>query len=358
VEEALQDIAENVRFSENFSICHPAFKPFELPAEAVLRFQQMPVALREKYLGLQLRSFLYGLYYNGSLQKMLQMGVESSDRSVQRDLENNTLLGVNLEFCGRLHENNNGIGYFDAGWQVLRQEEDGTFAVFKAGLTLHINSQLHLSPAVVSVQSGDSVAIRLPRNLMQNGFYMAVGNAGPQKSQLDCQVLRFYFNLSPEGAIAVMADLTEHLNGAEIPFSFKALYNPVDYDRFDSAVLYCDRDRYQEVHHLLRSIYIRNRQHFRDSVPLFTKVLAPGLGFAEEPNQHFSEQESFGLNRCQMITRGLLLARQREDESLEGRMSAIHEQFALMSISIECPYLNPGSEDIYATLDLPEVDLC
>lgn len=356
--EALQDIVENLHFYEDFSIRHSALKPFELPAEAVSRFQQMPVALRDKYLGLQLRSFLYGFYYNGFLQKMLQVGSESSGVSAQRDLENNTLMGVNLEFCGQLHKSNTGTGYFDGGWQVLRQEEDGAFAVFKGGLTLHIDAQVHLSPDVVGIQPGDFVAIHLPRNLMQNGFYMAVGNAGLQKSQVQGQILRFYFNLSPQGAIAVMADLTECLNAAAIPFSFKALYNPVDYDRFDSAVLYCDQDSYQEVHQLLGSLYQRNYQHFRPSVPLFTKVLAPGLGFAEEPSQLFSEQESFGLNRCQIITHGLLLARQRGDESPEARMLAINEQFASMSISIDRPYLNPGSEDIYATLDLSELDLC
>jgi len=45
--------------------------------------------------------------------------------ALQQNLENNTLLGVDLGFYERLHESN-GKGYFDPGWQVLRQESDGS----------------------------------------------------------------------------------------------------------------------------------------------------------------------------------------------------------------------------------------
>jgi len=37
---SLQDIVRNVQIQSNFCISHPAYKPFELPAEAVARFQQ------------------------------------------------------------------------------------------------------------------------------------------------------------------------------------------------------------------------------------------------------------------------------------------------------------------------------
>jgi len=41
------------------------------------------------------------------------------------------------------------------------------------------------------------------------------------------------------------------------------------------------------------------------------KLLAPGLALAEEPNQKFTAQESFGMNRCQIITNGFLEAWQK-----------------------------------------------
>jgi len=48
---SLQDIVRNVQIQSNFCISHPAYKPFELPAEAV--GQQVPLDLQNKYLSLQ-----------------------------------------------------------------------------------------------------------------------------------------------------------------------------------------------------------------------------------------------------------------------------------------------------------------
>lgn len=59
----LEDIAQNVEIGDDFAIHHPDYKPWEIPAEAVVRFQQMPVQIKQKFLSLQLRSFLYGIYY-------------------------------------------------------------------------------------------------------------------------------------------------------------------------------------------------------------------------------------------------------------------------------------------------------
>jgi hypothetical protein len=175
---------------------------------------------------------------------------------------------------------------------------------------------------------------------------MAVGNVG--QSQKD--VVRVYFNLSPEGAVAMMSTLTTLLNTMSIPFSFKALYNPSDYTRFDSAVLYLEKSYYEVVHPELKKVYAQHQAHFLPQVPLFTKLLAPGLALAEEPNNKFSEKESFGTNRCQIVTNGLLEAWQQADNSPEYRMAKIREQFSLLGIELQRPYLNANSKDIYQPL--------
>lgn len=350
---ALEDIVQHVQIHANFCIHHPNYKPFELPDDVALRFQQTPPDLRDKFLSLQVRSFIYGLYYNGSLQTVLAPENDLNSRVLQQNLENNTLLGVDLEFYERLHQSNCGQGYFDPGWQVRRQEEDGSLAVFKHDLTLHIERDRHLHPSELAAKPGDSVAILLPKNLVQNGFYMAIGNAGSEThATLHPNIVRIYFNLSPAGAVAMMAGLTQQLNQAQIPFSFKALYNPSEYRRHDSAVLYFDRHHYETVRQVLQPLYKKHSAHFHEATPLFTKTLAPGLALAEEPAQKLAAQESFGMNRCQLIANGLLLARLSGDESPEKRMAAILEQFALLEIALESPYLNPRSEDIYTPLDL------
>ncbi len=348
LKEALLDMVEKVEISADFSIRHPDYKPLDLPTEVVARFQALPKPIRDKYLSLQLRSFLYGIYYNGSLHTVLAL--DNEENSQRLDLENNTFLGVEMKFYLQLDENNRGVGYFDSGWSVLQEETDGSVAVTKNGLRLHIEREKHLQESEQAAVVGDSVAIRMPKNLVQNGFYLAVGNLGVQRqmeSASDSRTVRVYFNLTPEGAVGVMGDLTEKLNQVAVPFSFKALYNPADYGRYDSGVLYFETHYYELVQPVLLDIYGENQSHFQPEIPLFTMELAPGLGLAEEPDQKFASQESFGLNRCQIIANGLLGAWQQAENSPEVKMKAILEQFSLLGIDVKRPYLNASSQDIY-----------
>jgi hypothetical protein len=346
--DALQDIVSKVQIQPDFCICHPDYKPFELPAEVAARFQQMPADIQRKYLSLQLRSFLYGIYYNGSMRTAL--APEADSNPLPLDLENNTLLGVDLGFYNRLHESNSGTGYFDRGWHVLREESDGSLAVTKGSLRLHIERDRHLQLAEQAAVVGDSVAIRMPKNLIQNGFYMAVSNVGLNRfddSESHPVTVRIYFNLTPEGAVAVMGSLTQQLNDIPIPFTFKVLYNPADYGRYDSGVLYFEKSNYEAVRQVLESVYAERQVYFHPEVPLFTMQLAPGLGLAEEPDRKFAAQESFGMNRCQIIANGLLEAWHNGDGSPEGRMKAILQQFSVLRIDLQRVHLNANSEVIY-----------
>lgn len=350
--DTLQDMIK-VQIQSNFCILHPDYKPWELPNEIVTRFQGMPAEVQNRYISLQLRSFLYGIHYNGSMKAALALDADAKSQLV--DLENNTVLGVDLGFYDRLHNSNTGVGYFDPGWYTVREESDGTLAVHKGGLTLHIEREIHLQDAEKSAAIGDIVAIRMPKNFVQNGFYMAVGNAGAENHDRLNQVpqlVRVYFNLTPEGAVAVMANLTQHLNTIGMPFTFKVLYNPSDYKRHDSGVLYFEKQSYEAVREVLQKVYIENKSHFQSEIPLFTKLLAPGLGLAEEPDSKFATQESFGMNRCQIVANGLLEAWHQGDNSPEAKMKAIFQHFSLLKLDWQHAYLNAQSDDIYTPLEL------
>ena len=88
-------------------------------------------------------------------------------------------------------------------------------AVHKNGLTLHIERDLYLSEVDKSATVGNLVAIKMPKNLVQNGFYMAASNLGTEHNQ---DILRIYFNVSPEGALSMMENITTELNNLPIPF--------------------------------------------------------------------------------------------------------------------------------------------
>jgi hypothetical protein len=345
----LEDIACNVEIRDDFSIHHPSYKPLEIPAEAVERFQKMPEQMQQKFLSLQLRSFLYGIYYNGGM--IQAMALDTEEQPVKLDLENNTVLGIDMAFFQRLHESNCGTGYFESGWTVLREEEDGSLVVKGGGLRLNINREHHLPEADRQAVVGDMVAVKMPKNRMQSGFYMAVSNLGFSRPLPSSTLVRVYFNVTADGSIDVMRSLTSMLNEVSVPFSFKVLYNPADYNRFDSGVLYIDQQDYDIVANVLQQIYQEHRSHFVSKVPLFTKQIALGLSVAEEPDQKFGERESFGMNRCQIVANGLLEAFYQGKNSRAERMESILKHFSVVDIDLQNPHLNSGSENFYRAID-------
>ncbi|MFW9259754.1 T3SS effector HopA1 family protein [Nostoc sp. CALU 546] len=346
---SLQDIINQLQIESHYCIRHPDYKPLELPQAAVTRFQQLPLDIQNSFLSVQLRNFLYGIYYNGSLKSALAPDAEVTNLALNQNIENNTLLGVDLAFYDRLHESNRGEGYWSPDWLVVKEETDGTLAVEKNALILHIQRDIHLQPTDQPLTAGNLVTIKMPKNLVQNGFYMAVANAGTPSNQEN--LVRVYFNLTSDGAVAVMDSLTAQLNAIPIFFSFKALYNPSDYERYDSAVLYFGKSNYEAVHPVLERVYAEHQSHFGEQVPLFTKMVAPGMAIAEEPDRKFAVKESFGTNRCQIVANALLEAWYEGNDTPAGRMTSILRHFSLCEIELQRPYLNPNSDDIYTSLN-------
>jgi hypothetical protein len=350
----LADIAHHVDVSTSFCIQHPQYKDYTLPTEAIQRLQQGESSMAERYAVLHLRSYFYGIYYNGSLRSvMLKSDADSEVHEIQT-LENNSTLGVDLELYDQLHQANQGQGYWDPGWEVKWQDSDGTYAVSKRELRLQIDPQKHLSNPETALSKGDQVAIHLPKNLVQNGFYMAVGDQGsdPLKPSTDFQpcLVRIYFNVTLEGAIALMEQITRTFNIQQIPFSFKALYNRADYGREDAAVLYFDRSYYEKVHPVMQQIYRDTQTHFHAPTPLFTKTLAPGIGLAEEPDFRFGHQESFGMNRCHILAKGLLAAQREGLTTPIDKLNRMLQMFEELQLNWQQPYLNQSSKDDYTVI--------
>lgn len=359
---SLLDIVDNIQIEPNFCICHPNYQPFALPDRLAERFQKNSVELQRKYFTLLLRNFIYGIYYNGLLQNVLAINAKPANCLPHKSIENNSILEIDWQFYEQLHESNHGTGYFDSGWQVLRREPDGSLAVSKGGLTLHIESvsvapakqARHLEPIVQSAKVGELLNIWMPKNRLQNGCYVAVGNVAQKlgsNPDTDLGEGRIYLNLTPSGAIAMMESLTMQLNDAVIPFNFQVPYNPSAYGRYDSGVLYFQRHDYPAVREVLQAVYAQHQSHFHPEIPLFTKFLASGLSLAEEPTKKFVSRESFGINRCQLVANALFEAWQKGRNSTEERMRTICKHFASFGIDLQRPYLNPSSKDIYYPLN-------
>lgn len=336
---ALEDIAKNVSIQSNFWITHPDYPPLEVETAVFNSLQQLPLETQHNYLSLQLRNFLYQIYFNGERKCNLATDVNSDHQELAN---NNTANGLNVEFIQRLQASNRGKGYFDPGWQVQKEVENRKLAVNKNNLTLHIDRDRHLQLVDRFATCGDTIAIKMPSNLMDDGFYVAVGNTGKITSDAAVEI---YFNVSAEGAIAMMSAITHQLNQITMPFTFKVLFDPSDYDYFDTGVLKFDRDRYPVIRDILEHIYRENRAYFRTAVPLFTKLLAPGLSLSESPNESELEEKNFGKHRCQLVADALLTAWQQGNELREHRLSLMRQYFAESKIDWKQPYLNPNCQD-------------
>jgi hypothetical protein len=277
---AFKDIASNIQIQSDFCILHPNYQPWQLEADKVASLQRLPMEVQHKYLNMQLRNFIYGVYFSGNIKTIALEDLPSLEY-----LENNTTGSFDLELYTSLHESNCGQGYFDPGWDVLREESNGLLAVQKNELTIHIErKQMQLAEQSACV--GHRISLPMPSNLVTKGCYLAVGNAGISNYDSDnpSQMVDIYFNFSPVGAIALMKSLTQQLNAMLIPFSFRAPYNADDYNRCDCGVLHIESHNYQAVWQVLQNVYSESKSHFQADVPLFTKSLAPGIGLAEEPS--------------------------------------------------------------------------
>jgi HopA1 effector protein family len=350
----LYDISHNITIGSSFSIQHPDYKPFDLPKRIADRLIHLPLNIRNENISRLLCSFLYGVYYNSSAKNSLSIdNGRERDVAVAEDLENSSYLGMDVDFYEKLHHNNAGNGYYDSGWVVQGRSAQNKLTVRKNGLTLLIETEKHLHASERSCLVGDSVSILMPKNLMQNAFYMAICDRGVNHrnfSKDEKQTVRIYFNASADGSPCLMNYLTSGLNASSIEFTYKTLYNPNEYGRYDSGVLYIQRSDYGAVHSLLQEIYARIAPYLFPETPLFTKRLAPGIGLAEEPVQNLNEQESFGSHRCRILADGFLKSWQSNQDSPQNRLEEILRNFSLMQIDLQQPYLNAKSSDVYAEI--------
>jgi hypothetical protein len=345
----LHAIASEIKIESNFSLQHPQYQPFSLSPEVVERFSKNSPELQAKFSKLILRNFIYGIYFNASLKPFFTNSQKSSHPiyPLHQNLENHSLHGIDGEFYEALHSHNHGTGYFDPDWQVLRKEPDGSLAVIKDGLTMYAETDHHLEASLPVVKRGDLIPVLLPKNRLQNGFYIAIGNCGQEKQEIG----QIYFNLSSPGAIALTDLLTLQLNTSKIPFSLKILSHPAAFGRYDAATLYFEKPYYQSIHRILENIYPQIKPYLNLDIPLFSKHLAPGIGLIEEPINKPIPQESFGMNRCQILAIALFEAWEKGIISPEEKTHLIQHHLNEWDVNLEYPYLNPNSEDIYTPLN-------
>ncbi len=342
----IHDIIDNIQIElSELSVCHSAYQLKKYTLGNIEQIRKLPKDIQDKYLITTIRNIILDIYFNGSLILDKNRSLDKNDKKKL----NNTSFQVDWEFYEGLEKNNQGKGWWNHNYQIIKEETDGSLQVKKKNITITIQREYHLHPEQRSATVGDIVSVYNLHSRLIKDFYMAYGDI---VRYADEPFISIYFNFSSQGALVFMKELTEKLNLKQIPFCFYVLYNPDRYGRYDSGILQIRKNYYNVVRSLLEILYTKNRSEFNHQIPILSKYIAPGIGLAEKPEKEFTFQEGFGVNRCTIIAQALVEAHNNGDNSPELRMEYVLKHFANFGIDIECPYLNPNSEDIYSSLAL------
>ncbi len=260
-------------------------------------------------------------------------------------------------FLWALSQANRGAGSREPGWTVAAHE-DGRVVVEREGLRLWVRpEELHRdggerTPQPDAVQPGTQVGVRMPKELrrLSPGFYMALGDAEfPSDASAAAGIVRCYWSLRSEGAAALVEQLTGALNEAGLAFRLKVIADPEGYRRCDAGVLYTLAPQFELLAPIVADVHRQVESWLRPASPALTKPLAPGLALAEDPG---AGAESFGMNRCRVLAEGIVDAAERGAGSVAERLEVVAAHLGRAGVSLEQPYLRPGSVDRYS---LPEV---
>ncbi len=246
-------------------------------------------------------------------------------------------------FVGELSAANRGQGAWEAGWTVRSVQPDRSIIVEKE-LAVGIPEQDAHDLIRGEHTPGARVLLRATKESIRGapGYYVALGNV-PFPDDGTRELVRFYFNLKANGASRLIEFITTRLNLIEIPFQLKVLDNPSLYNRCDAGVLYVSKTQFNVVADVISHNYIKCMECLKPGTPIFTKTLAQGLGLAEDPPDH----QSFGRNRCGLLAEGIVRAKERRILSIDDRIAVVDQVFRESGISLQMPYLNSGSIDVY-----------
>lgn len=248
------------------------------------------------------------------------------------------------DFVAALSTANTTSERWDAGWRVYRAEQNGALNVVKGDTALFVQPGSYASAALggAAPSLGSLVEVLLRRESLtqQPGWYVAHG-ATPASDHDLARIARCYFNVPAPAAARLVGRLTRALNRYQIPFQLKCPGDPRHYDRADALVLYVGRRWLSATLGVLQSddalVSLLD-----PGTPLCTRVLAAGLGGADDPGTG----ESFGQSRARLLAGAIVDAgpgRPRGDT----RHTALVRRFVQAGLDPARPHVSSGLVDGY-----------
>jgi len=221
------------------------------------------------------------------------------------------------------------VAVHQPGWTVC---ETGTHRVCieRDGLRLWVR------PTDLTRQGpdpGDDVTLVTPGDMSARspGHHVVLGARGLRASEVET---RIYWNIRPEGADALIAELTGRLDVDGIPHCVKVLADGNSYERADAGVLYLRAAESERAARIACIVADRLAGELREGVPALTLTLGPGLAYAQEPDAG----KSFGLHRCGLIAEGVERAWARGATAPDECLASVESVLAGAGIDLDRPH--------------------
>ena len=246
-------------------------------------------------------------------------------------------------FVRTLSQANCGRGTWQTGWRVTAVDGETVTVVRPDGLRLLAPAEDCRFADAYAHGAGARADVRVAkeRTGLRPGVYVARGDA-PRAPASDGPV-RLYWNIAAAGAVTFVARVTYALNRASLPFSLELLDDPARYGRRPAADLVVAKTHAAPVITLLRPLLRTLAAHLADGAPAFAKPLARGLALGEDP----ADGRRFGEHRCQLLAEAIVSASEQGLRTTQPRLTLVRERFAAAGLSLDAPYLRPGSDDAY-----------
>jgi hypothetical protein len=225
---------------------------------------------------------------------------------------------------------NMGRGHWETGWDL----GEGAAAQAVRRSVRRYGVEFVTTPERVRF-GGPTTSVLVPkeRRELHPGYYVALGDA-PWLTP-GSPLVRVYWNLSARGASVWMEAVTRDLNRDGVPFMAKLRDHPDGHGRADSAVLYLPGGVDRPTHERLAGIYAAVSEYLVGDEPMFTRMLAPGVGVATDPGDGLS----FGQHRCELVAHGLRAHRESgRPDVAEERYDAIARAFREAGVDPEQPH--------------------
>jgi len=240
-------------------------------------------------------------------------------------------------FINRLSQNNHTKEKLEQGWEVKH-----TYTGGYADIARNNEKRIVNTSAIKKLAPGEqTVSVLFPKEdrYRQPSFYYAFSDAPMDTAS---QLVRIYWNCTPEGAPVLLNVLTTRLNHYNIPFLFKCLSHPEHYFRRDAAVLYIDAALMPLLERILPELVSVMEPYLDEDVPLFSHRHSKGVGIAENPGA----QESFGMNRMTILAE-VLLQTATTSHSPDTILDEMATAFQKKGISPLTPYYNKGTKILF-----------